>query len=222
MQDLEADKSAFVLEGEVLLAALQRWIAANPNHDLVEAKLLEGIKRDLFTEKGPELFIKETFRLLAERRKTENTAGAQWKTRKAKVEKEIHNIVQVIRSGASQSPPKALLDELQTLEVERGTLEKRLETPEPAKKVLDMLPRAVERFKQLTERFEHVTLNHVPSVRPHLRTLLGEKVSLHPSADGYLEAELQGDCLGLYKLAAGSGKVELVAGKGFEPLTFGL
>ncbi len=76
--------------------------------------------------------------------------------------------------------------------------------------------------KQLTERFEHVTLEHMPAVRPHLRALLGEKISLHPTGDGHLEAELQGDYLGLYKLAGFGRKMELVAGKGFEPLTFGL
>jgi hypothetical protein len=35
LRDLEADKSAFVLEGEVVLAAIQRWTATHPDHDWI-------------------------------------------------------------------------------------------------------------------------------------------------------------------------------------------
>ena len=44
-------------------------------------------------------------------------------------------------------------------------------------------------------------------------------MSLHRTSDVGLEAELAGDYAGLPAL---TGKMKVVAGKGFEPLTFGL
>jgi hypothetical protein len=88
--------------------------------------------------------------------------------------------------------------------------------------VVSMLPHAKERFQALVQRLEKVTLDHVSAVRPILRDLLGKDIFLHSTAEGCLEAEIQGDYAGLLKLAVGCGKMELVAGEGFEPSTFGL
>ena len=69
----------------------------------------------------------------------------------------------------------------------------------------------------------------VPRARTQVKSLLGDEITLHPTDDGYLEAEVVGDYAGLMSLAAkrpgtmaGASKISSVAGVGFEPTTFRL
>ncbi len=57
-----------------------------------------------------------------------------------------------------------------------------------------------------------------------MKYLLGEKIVLYPKKEGYLEAEIAGDYAGLLNLASNGNplKINMVAGAGFEPTTFGL
>ena len=48
------------------------------------------------------------------------------------------------------------------------------------------------------------------------------EIRIAPTADGSLEAVMQGRYAGVLKLAAGRTLINVVAGRGFEPLTFGL
>ena len=58
-------------------------------------------------------------------------------------------------------------------------------------------------------------------IRQQIKSLVGE-IKLIPTAEGYLEAELAGNYMGLAKLAVGGKLNNVVAGEGFEPSTFGL
>jgi hypothetical protein len=80
----------------------------------------------------------------------------------------------------------------------------------------------VERFKRLVTQLEGVTAGHVVAVRPHLRALLGGRVTLYSHADGYLNAEVTGEYSGLIEMYGFTGKLGVVAGEGFEPSNFGL
>ena len=66
-----------------------------------------------------------------------------------------------------------------------------------------------------------LSTKHVAQAREQLRELVGE-IRLVPKADGYLEAVLNGRFEGVLKLAVGTKLNYLVAGRGFELLTFGL
>lgn len=176
------------------------------NRRLVETLLLESVKRDLFTDENIQLFKRETSRLLAERRRGKNTDAAQ--ERLATVQKEIDNLLAAIKAGIRTPTTK---NELERLETEHDKL-LALQKPDTRKidKVGHILPRAVERFKEMVDNLETVTLRDVTRARTQLRHLIGE-VPLKPGRDGFLIAELSGNYAGLLKMA----------GVETEPLIYG-
>ena len=187
---------------------------------VVESRLLDGIKRDLFTDEGITLFIKETTRLLTEQNTALGAERERAEKRQAEIEQHIAHVMTAIKAGIITASTKA---ELEKLEAQRTTVAQELREETVGSKTLAiMLPRAVERFKRLVRQLEHVTAGHVVAVRPHLRALLGGHVTLYPHADGYLNAEVTGEYSGLIKMCGFPGKVAMVAGEGFEPSTFGL
>ena len=121
-------------------------------------------------------------------------------------------------------------DELLALETRKGELAATVkQAPEPAPR---LHPRLADIYADKVERLRD-SLN-AESTRAEaaeaLRSLI-EEVRLVPE-DDHLEIELAGDLAGILALTAGSKKpvtmdrdglqVTLVAGRGFEPLTFRL
>jgi site-specific DNA recombinase len=195
---------------------------------LVEERLLEGIKRDLFTDEGIALFKKEVVRLLAERARNQGRDQEKAKRRLARVEREIVNIMVAIKQGILTATTKA---ELQKAEAEKASLEKAMNADTGALDgIPTLLPRATDRFRALVSDLEGVTQAQVARARNSIKALVGGEINLIPMEGNYLEAELRGDYGGLVKLAnespggkAGAGrKLSLVAGVGFEPTTFRL
>jgi hypothetical protein len=192
---------------------------------VVEARLLEGIKRDLFAEEAFELFVRETSRLLTERRSRPQVG--QLKKRLAAVEKEIGNIMAAIKEGIRTPTTKAGLEAAET---EKAELERQMEQEAQAlDKVAQVLPRAVDRYGDLVANLEEAIAADVPRARTQVQALLGDEITLHPTDDGYLEAELVGNYAGLMSLAAkrpgamaGASEISVVAGVGFEPTIFRL
>ena len=182
--------------------------------ELVEAQLLEGIKRDLFTPEAVALFQQEVNRLVAERRSTRRSKHAKIQRRLTEVEREIGNIVEAIKAGVLTPTTKA---ELEKAEAEKGHLQAALnakEQPVPAR-----IPDLTERYIHLVRNLEETLEQDVPRARTQIQALLGDKICLHPNDDGYLEAEIVGDYLGLINLinedpgdAAGASELSLVAG----------
>ncbi len=186
---------------------------------MVEARLLEGIKRDLFTEEALELFKRETSRLLTEQRARPETG--RLKKRLAAAEKEIGNIMAAIKAGILTPTTKA---ELESAETEKAELEKQLEQEAQAlDKVAQVLPRAVDRYGDLVANLEEAIAADVPRARTQVQALLGDKIALHPTDDGYLEAEVVGDYAGFMTLAAkrpgamaGASEISVVAGARYQ------
>ncbi len=180
---------------------------------VVEARLLEGIKHDLFTEEAFELFKQETNRLLTERRS--RPESGRLKKRLATVEKEIGNIMTAIKAGILTLTTKA---ELVAAETEKADLERQLDHEAQAlDKVAQVLPRAVDRYQDLVANMAEAV--DVPRARTQVKSLLGDEITLHPTDDRYLEAEVVGDYAGLMSLAAkrpgtmaGASKISAVAG----------
>ena len=186
---------------------------------IVEDRCLQSIRRDLFTPEALNLFIKETSRLLAERRRRHRPELAEAQRRLVAVEREIANIMQAIKEGILTATTKA---ELEKAEAERTCLQETLQADmRGLDKVAAFLPRAAERYRALVTNLAQVTLPRVAEARQQIRELVGE-IKLVPTAEGYLEAELTGRYQGLVKLAVGTKLNNLVAGEGFEPSTFGL
>ncbi len=185
---------------------------------VVEARLLEGIKRDLFTEEAFKLFTQETSRLLTEQRARPETG--RLKKRLAAAEKEIGNIMAAIKAGILTPTTKA---ELEAVETEKAGLERQLEQEAQAlDKVAQVLPRAVDGYGDLVANLEAVAAD-VPRARTQVQALLGDKITLHPTGDGYLEAEVVGNYAGLMTLAAkrpgtmaGASEISVVAGARYQ------
>lgn len=167
---------------------------------LVEKRLLEGIKRDLFSPERIELFKRATQRLLSERRRAKVDTGAV-RERLAKLDEQITRMVQAIKDGAYSGVLKSELDKA---EAERDRLTASLNAnTKGLDKVAEFLPRAIERYQSYVENLESVTLRDVAKARAQIRTLLGDEIRLVPNG-GYLEAEISGDYQGLAKLATGN------------------
>ncbi|MFQ5995603.1 MAG: recombinase family protein [Acidiferrobacterales bacterium] len=175
---------------------------------IVEQRLLESIKRDLFTDQYIGLFKQETARLLAER-KRKTTSTQSIRENLAKIDKEIDNLLSALKAGIVTRSTRT---ELEQLEGERDKLLSQLEVDtRRLDRVSHILPRAVERFKDLVDNLESVTLRDVTRARTQIEHLLGE-VTLHPR-DGYLDAEFGANYEGLLKLA----EISLVPRRGLEP-----
>jgi len=167
---------------------------------VAEQKLLAGIQRDLFTAEGLDLFIKESTKLLTEQRRLRQPERERSQLRLNEVEGEIENIMTAIKAGILTATTKA---ELEKAESERTRLQQSVETATArADKVVTMLPRAKERYRDLIEGIGALSATHLPQAREQIRALVGE-IRLTPTKAGYLEATLTGHYEGLVKLLEG-------------------
>ena len=187
--------------------------------ELVEDRCLAALRTELLSPKNVEAVIKKTTRLLAEHNRHRQPVYEQAQRELAKVESEIRNIVAAIKAGILTPTTK---QELEKLEAERTRLSQDQQTRSAQlDKVAAILPRAAERYRRLADDLSALSLKHVAQAREQIRTLVGP-IRLAPMADGYLEAILTGRYAGLLKLVVGGKLNNVVAGRGFEPLTFGL
>lgn len=173
---------------------------------LLESKLLEAIKTDLFTDEAMEIFLKETQRLLTERQREKVSSKDDLRKRLQQVAVEITNLLTAIKAGILTSSTRS---EMEKLESEKQELERKMAYNPELDKVTTFLPRAKASYKKLVNELEHTLLTDTLRARALLRKLLGGKVRLVPE-DGNLVAEIRGDYAGLLsitapKLNAGSG-----------------
>ena len=113
---------------------------------VVESRLLDGLKRDLFTDEGIALFIRDDHApdeqnaaLGADRKRAQK--------RQAEIEQHIAHVMMAIKAGIITPSTKA---ELETLEAEKATVAQELREENAGRNTLAvMLPRAVERSKRL-------------------------------------------------------------------------
>ncbi len=170
---------------------------------IVEDKLLAGIKQELFTVEAIKVFKRELARVLAERRQQNKPNTKAVRRELAQTEKEIENIMSAIKAGIITPTTKA---ELEKVEADREKLLAALKVDTRSHKVLDFLPHAVDRYRQVVNNLGNI--KDVARARTQIKHLLGGQVKLIPTEQGYLEAELKGYYAGLCKLAVNSGAEE--------------
>ena len=195
--------------------------------DVLEASVLSGLKTHLMQPELVKEFAAEYHRELNRLNATREGAYAQHKEELARVDRQIRAIIEAIKEGLRTPGMK---DELLALETRKGELAATVkQAPAPAPR---LHPRLADIYGDKVERLRE-SLN-VEATRGEaaeaLRSLI-EEIRLVPE-DGHLEIELAGDLAGILALTAGSKKpvtgdrdglqVTLVAGRGFEPLTFRL
>ena len=186
------------------------------SRELLEKTLLARIKEDLLCEEGIELFLKETQRLMNQQPNPTQDLGKQVR----QTEKEIHNVLKAIKAGIFTESTEA---ELRSLEAKKKELEALLDEKNGGSLNGHQLIAAARAcFHNLVKNLENVETACLSPIREQIKTLVGGAIKLHPTEEGYLEAELAGDYAGFLKLTGEKSKIMVVAGEGFEPSTFGL
>jgi site-specific DNA recombinase len=194
--------------------------------DILEASVLSGLKTHLMHPDLVKEFAAEYHRELNRLNASLEQARAVKTEEATRVDRQIRALVEAIKDGMRTPTMK---QELLALEAQKADLATMLErAPAPAPRIH---PKLAEIYRTKVANLQD-ELNR-PELRAEaavaLRSLI-EEIRLVPQNDR-LEIELAGDLAGILALAAGKKKpvsggdglqVMLVAGRGFEPLTFRL
>ena len=161
-----------------------------------------------------------------------NAEGLAQKSELEKVGRRIRKIVEVITDD--DAPIKALKDELRALEIRQAQLEAATSEANSPKPLLH--PNLAEVYRRKVAELQAAIQD--PGVRDQalelIRSLI-DQVVLRP-AEGRLDIEIKGELAGILELCDGARKakpgsvsgaglaeqLKMVAGRGFEPLTFRL
>jgi DNA invertase Pin-like site-specific DNA recombinase len=180
--------------------------AIRVSRELLERTLLARIKQDLLCPEGIELFLKETQRLMNQQPSPTQDLGKQLQ----QIEKEIQNLLNAIKKGLLTESTGA---ELRRLEAKKKELESLLhEKNGVSLNGHQFIPTARACFQNLVNNLENVEAACLPPIREQIKTLVGGQIKLHPTDQGYLEAELAGDYAGFLKLTGEKSKIMVVAG----------
>jgi hypothetical protein len=192
----------------------------------VEQRVLVALRDKLMRKDLFEDFCRE-YVLELNRLRMEHRAGlSSARTELAAVEREIRKLVQAIKDGVSALSIK---DELLSLEARKAELQSRLELPETPQllhpRMSDVYGETVGSLCLALESEESRS-----GAREAIRALI-EAILLEPDGDE-LKITLRGDLAGMLSAARDRKRspdtgdlllqIEMVAGAGFEPATFGL
>ena len=133
---------------------------------VLEDRLLEAIKRDLFSDEGLALFERETSRLLAEAQADRSRGYSQDRARLVEVEKEIANIMPAIRAGIITPTTKSALE---GAEAERARLSAEVGGPVLLARSATRLPHAREVYRALVDDLSDTLRDHVGAARIRYR-----------------------------------------------------
>jgi site-specific DNA recombinase len=193
----------------------------------LEAAILAGLKRRLMEPPLFEEFAREFTAEVNRQRSMAAKEKTSLQEELTRVAKQIDRLVEAIVQGADAL---ALNAKLKTLEEQKAVLESKLKATPAAEPLLH--PALATIYRNKVERLE-ASLNEPSTGREAFELLRGliDSVILTP-ADGKLEIELRGDLAGILAVSqAGKAKasskekalqIKMVAGIGFEPMTFRL
>lgn len=149
---------------------------------IAEPRLLDALRDDLYSEEACRLFVVETTRLLQA-----HAAAAKPQLRDAQREsdaadKEIANIVSAIKAGIISPSTKAALEEAEAAKAKAQSFlaEATKMDAGAAKAVATMLPRAMDRYRELLGDLAGALGRDVDQARNQRRQLLGE-IRLYPT-----------------------------------------
>ena len=181
----------------------------------VETGILAGTKRELLAPK----VVAEVRRRVVRALKTRAAKPPVDFRRLAKLKREVASLVDAIAGGALRASP-ALAAKLEASEAELARVEVEANTPAP--KVADLPLRLEARWRAMVSNLESVLKPpDIPRARTALRDLIGEIRVVATPEEIRFETK-KGAIEGAFLRAAGGQQINLVAGAGFEPATFGL
>ncbi len=195
------------------------------NRELAEELLLKEIKAEL-SQKDRIKRIAAKVDKLVHAAKTKNKPNKnKLKAEHTKIEQEIANIMTAIKAGIITESTKT---ELEKAEAEKASLQAKIAQADNSplgNKLITYIPKAMAAVQRMIDSFDQITERDTHKVRSQMKHLLGGQITLKPHKTGeYLEAEIKGSFVGLLKFsrALSPEKINMVAGAGFEPTTFGL
>jgi site-specific DNA recombinase len=190
---------------------------------LLEGMLLKVVQQELLSEEAIDIFVEETSKLLHQQNQKPKSEYAAHQRSLNHAEKQIANLMNAIKAGIITPVTKA---ELERAEAERERAKAILEAAAGMEEVLTTtLPEAAKRYRNLVADLGKTLQTDIGYARQCLKTLLGFVRLVPASAGGFLEAELRHSPEGLMRLALNNNigfKARMVAGIGFEPMTFRL
>ncbi|WP_425497769.1 recombinase family protein [Lysobacter arvi] len=168
-----------------------------------EERLLAGIRRDILNEEAFQRFQRAAGAALASA--APNTDALR--RRLSEAERERDNVMRAIREGVITKTTKAALIAAEAAIEEASSGLERARQFQPAQ----FLPRAREAWQRITASLADAARD-VAAARSAIHDLLGEDLRL-VNKNGDLFAEIA---------ASSDAQINVVAGAGFEPATFGL
>jgi site-specific DNA recombinase len=205
----------------------------NIRRDALEASVLSGLRTHLME---PELFkefceefTREVNRLRIERRTDQDA----WQSELGRVEKQIRGIITAIKDGMYQPSMKAEMDALEARKAELTDLLANAKEPPPL-----LHPNMAEIYRQrIAALYESLQSEEEKAEAAEVFRTLVDQVTLVPEAE-QLAIVLRGDLAAILRFAAGKknpdflseagaldgllSQASVVAGIGFEPMTFRL
>ena len=205
----------------------------NIRRDALEASVLNGLRTHLME---PELFkefcaefTREVNRLRIERRTDQDA----WQSELGKVEKQIRGIITAIKDGMYQSSMKAEMDALEARKSELSNLLANAQEPPPL-----LHPNMAQIYRQrISTLYECLQVEGGKAEAAEVFRTLVDQVTLVPDG-AELAIVLRGDLAAILRFAAGKknpdflseagvldgllSQASVVAGIGFEPMTFRL
>ena len=210
--------------------------AVTVTRQVVEERVLAGIKRGLLAPKMVERFVARVTQQLAARRTNARSDEVGMRKRLAEVKARIGRLLDQMEDGDGDAA--ALRDRLKQREAERYELEARLAELAKEQPKVVALPNFAHAYADHVRRLEEVLRDPMLVQRAH-ETLarMIEKIVLTPdaSAENGLRIEIHGQVAEILRVCHSIGENELpsdslddgsqlsvVAGVGFEPTTFRL
>ncbi|MET1491535.1 recombinase family protein [Uliginosibacterium paludis] len=193
---------------------------------VVEQGILDVLKARLLTPEALEAF-RQSLTTQAEQYLDE--ARHREQTRQDKLSEVRRSIERLVDSIANGIDAALVCDKLNQLGKEQAALEQaHRQTTDCAPTAARVIEAALARYDEMIARLEDVLMTRVPQARELLRTLFGGAIVLAPMENGTLETKMAGIAAGLFPILAltpglvSGSEINVVAGTGFEPVTFGL
>ena len=193
----------------------------------LENAILSTLKRRLLTPHALEQFKCDVADEAASQLSAAEPDQDRGKDRLLQIDQHLSRLIESIKAGID---PALIRDEINRLHDERKMLEQtvarsRGSAPHAAQ-VIDI---AIARYDELIANLQHTLQKRTPEARELLKSLLGSSIELTPIDNGTaVETKMAGHSSGLSALLASTpglatqSEINVVAGAGLEPATFGL
>jgi site-specific DNA recombinase len=200
--------------------------------EVLDGAVLEGLQRHLMDPALCDLFCQEYTRQMNRLHRENNAHRKGDRSALAKIERELDRLVQALMDGV---PASRVKDKMTDLENRKAELESRLKDGEDTPVLIH--PNMAGYYRNQVAQLREALRGNGQAEATDLIRKLVDRIVLTPVEDEQgrksLSIDLHGHLAGILSLATKAGKplsesgfpvesTKLVAGTGFEPVTFGL